>query len=121
MINKEIMELYEGLNKVLSHQELRFPAKVSFSMMRNYRDLMPIVDDIALAKDGVLQTYGTPIEDKPGYYHIPRENGEKAQAELNALDNVKQDINILKISVSDLEGMELSLDEMNCLYGMLED
>lgn len=120
MKNKEVMELYEGLNKVLSHQDLRFPAKVSFSMMRNYRNLMPIVDDIILAKDGVLQTYGSPIDDKPGYYHIPPENGEKAQAELNALDNIEQTVNILKITISDLEGMELSLEEMNCLYGMLE-
>lgn len=121
MTNNEILNFYEGLSKVANNKELRFPVKTSYAMLRNIRALAPIVEDIQTTRDSILKTYGEPVEDKPGYYSIPKENREVAQKELSSLNSVEQDVAILKIALSDLDNIELSVEELNGLYEMLED
>ena len=115
MKNKEIYSLYITLNNLPS---IKLPAKTSFSIVRNLKTLEPIVKDIEQTRLSILQEYG---EEKEGVFHFPEDKIEEVTKELESLAEVDVDVSLVKISVSDLEQLNLSVEEATNLFLMIEE
>lgn len=123
MTNKEIESKYIQLLNLKEHSSIKFPGKVAYAIVRNYRTLIPIYQDIINVRQIILNKYGKPDENKgEGYYSFDtEENAKLAQKELQELDNVDTQFEIQKIKFSDIENMSLFIEEMDAIYFMLED
>ena len=122
MTNKEIRTEYEKLCELRERSTTRFPARVSFAIVRNIREMQPIYEDIMLTRMEVLQKYGDPVEDQPGYF-APKIGKEKIMKdELEAIDKAEPVAHVLQgISFSDIENLDLSIADMDALNFMLAD
>ena len=118
LTNKEILENTEKL-AVLLQEGIPLPAAISFSVVRNYKSLLPIAEDIENERLKIAQRYGKATED--GTFYIPEENRENAMQELNDLSNVTTSVPIVTFTLDKLSGYDISLKTMNILYFMVED
>lgn len=120
MTNKEIMKTYESLMKMRDRSTTRFPARVSFAIARNIRTLEPIYEDIISSRLEVLKEYGDPT-DTPGFF-TPKIGKEKVMNdELNAIDDTEvSNITLQGISFTDIENFDLSIEDMDAIYFMLD-
>lgn len=121
MLNRELIQIYDNLYKLSERNEVRFPAKVSFCITRNIKMLMPIAEAFELARITILQDYGIEAEDKPGFYKIKPDKAEIAMKELQDLENTEVDLTLQKIKLQDIENLDLSIQDMDALYPMLEE
>lgn len=120
MTNREIEDAYVALTKLQENAELRFSAGVAYAIVRNMKILKPIVEDIVLTRIKILQKYGDPIDDQPGYY-IPKEGQEETlEKALKELEQIDNDINIYQIGMSALNSVDLSIADMEALYFMVD-
>lgn len=118
MLNKDIYTLYHAL-QVLVKSEDKLPAKVSFIIARNLKTLEGIVDDIDAARYQIVQSYGTPIPQ--GGYKIPKEKCEEANKELETVANIEIDVPLVKIKISDIENLNISIAMAEALMPMIEE
>lgn len=121
MKNKEIYSNYIQLLTLKENKKLRFPAKVSFAIIYNIKTFFPIVETYEWTKDEIINQYAVKDEIHPGYYHIKEGNQNKVQQELTDLDNLETEISIQRIKIQDIENLELSIQDMEALYFMLEE
>lgn len=121
MKNKEVVNVYEKLIKTTQMNQTRFPAKVSFAIVRNLKLLEPIYNDIIEARLKIAQEYGEEIPDEPGSYKAKDGMFDIMQDELNSLAEVENDIKFYTITLDDIQNNSLSLADMEGLYFMIEE
>lgn len=121
MLNKDLVQIYDNLYGLRERNEVRFPAKVSFCIMRNIKILLPTVESFEFARTTILQTYGIEAEEKPGFYKIESDKTEIALQELADLENTEVEMTLQKIKLQDIENLDLSIQDMEALYPMLEE
>ena len=119
LTNKEIANTYPILFE-LKNGGKAFPVKVSYAIARNLKTLKSIAEDIDPLRLSILEKYGTLQEDNNSYL-IPPENKDIVIKELEDLDSVENDIKIYTIKLEQLDGYDLSVEEMEALDFMLED
>lgn len=118
LANKEILANTEGLATLLQ-EGTPLPAPVSFAVIRNYKNLLPIAEDIEHERLKIAQRYGRETTD--GAFYIPEEKRESAMQELNDLSNVNISVPIMTFALDKLSGYDIPLKIMNILYFMVED
>lgn len=118
MTNKNIEILYNGIQN-LRERNIRVPARVSFTLVRGARTLLPLVEDSAEAKRAILEQFGTPVEN--GQYKIPTENIDTVMQELQAIDDIDVPVELPHISMKDIENLDLSIQETEALDLILEE
>lgn len=121
MTNQEILDMHKGLSTLKYQDDLQFPVKVAFAITRNLKTLTPIVEDIMATRTEIGRKYGVMSEDQPGYFVIKPENMAVADKELKDLASMSCDIGLYKIKLEDIEGMSLSIQDMENLYPLLEE
>lgn len=119
MLNKDIISTFEGLQNLRQAANRRLPARTSFAIVRNSKILQPIVEDIQAAYNELIMKYAEPVEEDK--FRVKQENMKDFTTELNSLYNLDTDIQIVKIKFADIENLELSLEEIEALYFMIED
>lgn len=119
MTNKEIETLYTGIQSLRERADLRLPARVSFTLIRGNRILLPLVQDQIEARSQILEKYGKPIGN--GQYQIPPENTNKVTTEIKNLEEIDISVELPKLKMKDLEDLDLSLAEAEALYLLLEE
>lgn len=112
MTNKNIETLYNGIQS-LRERDIHVPARVSFTLVRGARALLPLVEDSANAKREVLNQLGIPIEN--GRYRIPAESVDAVMKELNDIDDIDVPVDLPYINMEDVENLELSMQETEAL------
>lgn len=118
MLVREIYDLYASLKLLLDNKDIQFPAKVSFAVVRNLRTLEPIVADIEKSRNDLIQKEA--IEEN-GSWRIPKDKVDGVNKQLEDLSETEIGITLLKIRMSDIENMNLSLQEMVSLYDIIEE
>lgn len=119
MTNKEILSIYEGLQKLRESANRRLPARTSFAIIRNLKTLQPIVEDIQTAYSELIYKYAEPVEgDK---FKVKDGCLETFNTEVTNLYAVENDVPIIKIKFSDIENLDFTLAETEALYFMIED
>lgn len=120
MLNKEITEIFERLVSLRADATARFPASVAYAITRNIKTLQPFYEDIIAARAEILETYAIPSEGQPGYF-VPKEGQREAmEHELEALAAIHNQVDITTIPLSALDGLGLTLENMEALYFMVD-
>lgn len=119
LTNKEIANIYPVLFE-LKNGGKSFPVKVAYAIARNFKTLRGIAEDIDPLRISILEKYGK-LQEGDNTYLIPPENKDIAIKELNELDDVENDIKIYTIKLEQLDGYDLTIEEMEALDFMLED
>lgn len=118
MLNKDIVTMYRGLTSLASDLETKLPAKVSFAIVRNIKLLTPIVEDIDFARQLVAATYGVEVD---GGYNIPEQQIDTVNQELTAIAETEVDVPIVKVKMSDIENLNISVGIAEALEFMIEE
>ena len=118
MLNKDIVTMYRGLTSLASDLETKLPAKVSFAIVRNIKLLTPIVEDIDFARQSVAATYGVEVE---AGYSIPEQQIDTVNQELTAIAETEVDVPIVKVKMSDIENLNISVGIAEALEFMIEE
>lgn len=119
MLNKDIVTMYRGLTSLASDLETKLPAKVSFAIVRNIKLLTPIVEDIDFARQSVAATYGVEVDG--GGYSIPEQQIDTVNQELTAIAETEIDVPIVKVKMSDIENLNISVGIAEALEFMIEE
>ncbi len=118
MLNKDIVTMYRGLTSLASDLETKLPAKVSFAIVRNIKLLTPIVEDIDFTRQSVAATYGVEVD---GGYSIPEQQIDTVNQELTAIAETEVDVPIVKVKMSDIENLNISVGIAEALEFMIEE
>ncbi len=115
MKNSDIYSLYQILSNISS---IKLPAKATFAIIRNLKIIEPIVKDIEDARIILFKKYG---EEAEGVFHFPEDKVNIVDKELTSLAETNIDILLVKVKESDLENLNLSIEEAKILLPMIEE
>lgn len=121
VLNRDIITMYQGLSQLASNEEMRLPARVSFAVVRNLNVLIPIIKDIDMARQSIAETYGTLDVDNPTQYHIPENNRDTVNQELDAIMETEVDVPLVKIKMTEIEDLNISIAMAEALMFMVEE
>lgn len=121
MTNQEIYLTFQNLYRLRECDSMRFPARVSFAIIHNMKQLAPIVSAYEDTKTLLLQENGSPSDEQANTFIISPDKISYVTQELSALDSLEVEVSIQKIKMSDLDGLELSLQDMDALYFMIDE
>lgn len=120
MTNLEIYNIANDLAEAFQDNSQKLPIKVNFFLQKNKKLLIGLAQEIEESRLNIARTYGT-LDTETGTYSVPAEKIEAAQKDLANLFNIDQDVNIVKISFTDLDpDMELTTSQMEALMFMIE-
>ena len=121
MTNAEIYALGERLAQ-LSQQEISFPAKVAYAILRNQKILAPIIRDIEEVRASIVTKYCDPAPDGKDQYVPRKETADILNKELTDLASIENSsLTLHKFSLSELDGINLSVADMEALYPIIEE
>ena len=123
MKNREIYAIGILLNTFVNSEgnEKRYlPAKINFLIQKNKKAIDDICIQLEKVRLDVIKKYAD-IDEENGTYQIPLEIKESVNNELDELLNLTQKIDISKIKISDLNGLEFTLEQMEALMFMIEE
>ena len=103
---KQIYEISKKLVEAFNDNTKYFPAKVNFTIQRNKKNLLDIVETIESVRLAIAAQYGDKDPENPGIFNIRLENMDIAQRELDDLTNTEQEVNIIMLSLKDIENIE---------------
>lgn len=121
VLNRDIITMYQGLSQLASNEEMRLPARVSFAVVRNLNVLIPIIKDIDMARQSIAETYGTLDVDNPTQYRIPENNRDTVNQELDAIMETEVDVPLVKIKMTEIEDLNISIAMAEALMFMVEE
>ena len=120
LTNEQVCDSYVALSNLKDSKKV-LPIKVSYAIIRNIKLLQPIVESVDMVKLDIFGKYGTQDTNSPGSYDIPPENIAVVNEQLRELSSTENEVNILTIKLDALDGYELTVDEMDALYFMIEE
>lgn len=121
VLNRDIITMYQGLSQLASNEGMRLPARVSFAVVRNLKMLIPIIEDIDMARQSIAETYGTLDVDNPTQYRIPENNRDTVNQELDAIMKTEVDVPLVKIKMTEIEDLNISIAMAEALMFMVEE
>lgn len=122
LTNKDIIEVTEALSALIQ-DTAPLPAIVSFAVVRNFKLLQPIAEDIHNERLKILERYsnGSTTEEGIIYYDVPEEKHEAANKELEDLLTVTTSVPLVTFPLDKLTGHDIPIKTMSILYFMVED
>jgi hypothetical protein len=121
VLNRDIVTMYQGLSQLASNEGMRLPARVSFAVVRNLKMLIPIIEDIDMARQSIAETYGTLDVNNPTQYRIPENNRDTVNQELDAIMETEVDVPLVKIKMTEIEDLNISIAMAEALMFMVEE
>lgn len=117
--NYDIYIIGKKLESISFDKNRYLPARINFFILKNKKVILELAQQIEELRIGVIRHYGVPQED--GSYIIPNNLISEANQEINDLFSINQEINILSLKISDLEGLEFTFAQMDALMFMIEE
>lgn len=117
-------QIYNSAQKLIKfnenfHKELS--VVLNYYIQNNINKLMQAGIEIEKSINFISNKYGEPSRDDPNIIIIKDEYKEKAQKELDDLANIKQNVDIHLIKLSELKDLKLSSEDLQALLFMIED
>lgn len=121
MKNRDILNTYTKLTTLQQDSSLRFPAKVSYAIVRNLHIMAAIAEDLDKTRQEIGKTYGElkQKEDGSSYYTILPENIPQANQELEELLEGETPFDPITITMDSLDNYDLSIETLDTLYFMI--
>ena len=116
--NKEIYEKVAEITAAFSNETKYIPIKLNFAIHKNLATFSALQQEIETARLKIAAEYGE-LDAENQRYIINKENEQKASQELNDLFNIEQEIDIRTCSLSQIEGIDLTLEQMQSIMFMI--
>lgn len=119
--NGEAYGYAQGLSEIVENKEILLPAKINYTIQKNYEKVKSISDLVEKSRENLIRTHGVLNEDETQYV-VPKEKTELVNNELIELLELENEVNILEIQFKDLEKLgDLSLAAMQSLMFMIKE
>ena len=114
--------IYEYSRQLIAFNDcnIKMPVRINFYLQKNIQLIQQAATEIDNMRMSIGAQFGTPSLNGIGY-DIPAENVEAANAELNDLFNLEQEIPIHIFKLSDFDGIELTYQQMSAIMFMMEE
>lgn len=116
--NKEIYEKVAEITAAFSNETKYIPIKLNFAIQKNLATFSTLQQEIETARLKIAAEYGE-LDAENQRYIINKENEQKASQELNDLFNIEQEVDIRTCSLSQIEGIDLTLEQMQSIMFMI--
>lgn len=119
--NDFIFEYTQRLNELISDESVRFPAKINYTIQKNFNNLIAIFNEINKQRMITCQQYATGTSEDGNFLFEDETKRAAAEKELADLFMDSQDVAIRKFSISAIEHIDLTAKQMDTLMLMIED
>lgn len=118
MTNTDIYTVYESLAKLSHDKELKMPAKVGYTILKNRNLLEPYYKALMESRYSIIEKYAEKNDE--GQLEVPSEKLGEANKELADLLEMEEEIQLTKLNVESLpDGIDLEI--LDNLMPILED
>lgn len=121
LTNKQIYDISKKLLESFNDNTKYFPARINFTIQRNKKILLDIVETIEKIRLEIAAHYGSRDPENPDIFNIDPDHMDTAQQELNDLTNLEQEVNITMLSFKDIENLEFTSNQMDAILFMIDD
>lgn len=119
MTNGEIYSYTVSLINSFTNNDIYMPAAIAYSMQKNKATLMALAEDIEKGRVSIIQHYASSKEGDQ--YFIGPENVDAANAELNDLLSVSQEVKIYCFRIEDIESIQLTTAQIDSIMFMIDE
>lgn len=121
LTNQEIYMKATELSVAFTNETKKYiPVKLNFAIQKNFSTLCKAQEEIEKAKIEIAKEYGELSEDGTKYL-ISEDKKEQAQQELNDLFSIEQDMDIKTCSLSQIENIDLTMEQMQAIMFMITE
>lgn len=123
MKNKDIYKYYMLLNSFVTSAEekkLYLPSKINFYFQKNKNNLSNACEAIFKTRQDICIEYGIYVKEDDSF-KFSDDIRDTVNEELDNLLEIEQELDIFMIKLSDLEGLEFTLEQMEALMFMIEE
>ena len=116
--NKQILEAQQALGKLLN---TNLPVKQAYHIKKTLESIKKQIMFIDEQRKDLIKKYG--VEKEDGYFEIPvdeKEKREKFFTEYESLLEIEEEIDARKLTLDDLERVELTANEIETIEFMIE-
>jgi hypothetical protein len=122
--NKVVIDAIPALNSL---SEIKLPVKTSYVIAKNIRELSKILEDVEGVKKKIFDKWvekdkdGNPLtqDNKQDVFKLKKNN--EFNKDLNELLEIENDVNISKVNLDDLKGVDLAPSTLINIDWMIEE
>lgn len=119
LTNDDIYGLCSNNNNIIeATKELSLPIKTMFFLQKNLKKIVEAGREIEDARKLILEKYGT-LDQEKGIYTF--DDVEEVNKEIQSLFEIVQDIELYIIPLSDFGDINVSAQQMEMLFFMIDD
>lgn len=119
LTNDDIYGLCNNNNNIIEAiKELSLPIKTMFFLQKNLKKIVEAWREIEDARKLILEKYGT-LDQEKGIYTF--DDVEEVNKEIQSLFEIVQDIELYIIPLSDFGDINVSAQQMEMLFFMIDD
>lgn len=116
--NDDIYITYKKLIELMETQKENFNVKLTFSIVKLLRNLVNPYEVIEENKKIIMDKVGIINADNTDY---TEDSKQEIVRQLTELGQIEQEVEDIKINLSDLKDVSLSLETMNILYPFINE
>lgn len=116
--NDDIYITYKKLIELMETQKENFNVKLTFSIVKLLRNLINPYEVIEENKKIIMDKVGIINADNTDY---TEDSKQEIVRQLTELGQIEQEVEDIKINLSDLKDVSLSLETMNILYPFINE
>lgn len=116
--NDDIYITYKKLMELIETQKENFNVKLTFSIVKLLRNLINPCEVIEENKKIIMDKVGIINADNTDY---TKDSKQEIIKQLIELGQIEQEVEDIKINLSDLKDVSLSLETMNILYPFINE
>ena len=116
--NDDIYITYKKLIELMETQKENFNVKLTFSIVKLLRNLINPYEVIEENKKIIMDKVGIINVDNTDY---TEDSKQEIVRQLTELGQIEQEVEDIKINLSDLKDISLSLETMNILYPFINE
>ena len=120
LTNQEIYEKATEITVAFSNETKYIPVKLNFTIQKNLSVLSKLKEEIENNRIKIASEYGK-LNSEGTQFIIEKENREKVEQELNDLFTMEQEIDIRTCSLSQIEGIDLTMEQMQAIMFMITE
>lgn len=118
--NGEIFSVALILKELVENSEIILPIKASFYLQKNKATFLELAQEIETTRNEIFAKYGTLNEDGTGY-NFDESVIADANAELEDLLTLTQDVDVYMINIDDFKDIKLNNQQMSALMLMIDE
>lgn len=120
LTNQEI-EYYFNILQQLGQSQIMYPANIAYKIIHNTRELSKYIEDISEIRSKIIKAYYVQDPENKELFKPKEGLREQAETEFKSLMESENEVDIQTFSLSALDGLKLTVADIDSIYFMIED